>query len=340
VDIPVTPTLFKVYCGYNYRDKMPIKKRKVKGKIYFYFEKNIRIGENNWKTFSIYIGSKKPDAVQLKTLKKRLEKTINAYLKKEIQGSKTQHIDIKTALKLEKIRTAHKKILVALDKTSREHYLKRQREQFITNTNAIEGSQLTLEQTKKILGLKKQYEAQGREELEVINMEKCLELYDELILQKIDIDLKIILHLHMLLLKAIPDYEGYAGVWRPVNIYIRGSKYNFPVWKDVPGLIKELLQWYEQNKDKLHPVELAAIFHARLVTIHPFADGNGRMARLLMNYILQLHGFPFTDISFSKRNEYFSTQEEGHFGKYQSFVKFLVNEIKSQFTELKKRKER
>jgi Fic family protein len=276
----------------------------------------------------------------LKQLDKKLEKTIDLFLKKEILKPKTRYIDVKTALKLERIRTSHKKILVALDNTSRENYLKRQRELFIANTNAIEGSQLTFEQTKKILELKKQYEVQDKEELEVINMEKCLELYDELILQKIDLDIKVILRFHMLLLKAISNYEGYAGVWRPVNVYIRGSKYDFPVWKDIPELMKNLLKWYEANKNGLHPIELAAIFHAKFVTIHPFADGNGRMARLLMNYILQLHGFPFTDIPFSKRDEYFETQEKGHFGRYEAFVKFLVNEIKEQFVELKKKQKR
>ncbi len=317
---------------------MSIKKRKVKGRTYFYFEKNVRIGEDNWKTFSIYIGSKKPNTAQVELLEKKLEKTINLFLKKEVVRPKTQFIDIKTALKLERIRTAHKKLLVALGKTSRENYLKRQRERFITNTNAIEGSQLTFEQTKKILELKKQYEVKDLEELEVVNMENCLELYDELILQEIDLDLKVILRLHMLLLKTIPQYEGYAGTWRPVNVYIRGSKYEFPAWKEIPKLMSALLNWYEENKNELHPVELAAIFHARFVTIHPFADGNGRMARLLMNYLLQLHGFPFTDIPFSKRDEYFETQEEGHFGKYGKFVRFLITEINSQFAEFKKKR--
>jgi Fic family protein len=316
---------------------MPIKERTVKGRAYFYLEKNIRIGENSWKTFSIYIGSKKPTGSNLKQLNKKLENTINLFLTKEILKPKTKYIDVKTALKLERIRTSHKKILVALDNASRENYLKRQRERFITNTNAIEGSQLTFEQTKKILDLKKQYEIQDKEELEVVNMEKCLGLYDELIMQKIDLDIRVILRLHMLLLKAIPNYEGYAGVWRSVNVYIRGSKYDFPAWKDIPELMKDLLRWYDANKNELHPVELASIFHAKFVTIHPFADGNGRMARLLMNYILQLHGFPFTDIPFSKRDGYFETQEKGHFAKYAPFVKFLINEIKSQFSELKKR---
>ena len=316
---------------------MPIKKRNVKGRIYFYLEKNIRIGENAWKTFSIYIGSKKPATPGVAKLEKRLEHDIATFIRNQILKPKTRFIDAKTALKLERIRTSHRRALAALDKASRENYLKRQRETFITNTNAIEGSRLTFEQTKKILALKKSHETQDREELEVTNMEQCLELYDRLLEQKTGLNEKTILRLHLMLLKAIPDYEGYAGVWRPVNVHIRDSKYEFPAWKDVPELMTELLEWYNENKDSVHPVELAAIFHARLVTIHPFADGNGRMARLLMNYILQVNGFPFTDIPFSKRDEYFETQEEGHFGKRGSFVRFLVNQIKAQFAELKKR---
>jgi Fic family protein len=316
---------------------MPIKKRTVKGKAYFYLERNIRIGDKAWKTFSIYLGSKKPSKTELAKLERKLEQKIRKYIRNQIVKPKTQFIDEKTAMKLERIRTSHGKILAALDKASREKYLKTQRQTFITNTNAIEGSQLTLEQTKKILELRSRYEAKDREELEVVNMEQCLGLYDKLLNQKADLTEKIILRLHLLLLKTIPSYEGYAGVWRPVNVYIRDSGYDFPSWKDVPKLMTELLNWYEKNKDHVHPVELAAIFHTRFVTIHPFADGNGRMARLLMNYILQINGFPFTDIPFSKRDEYFDTQEDGHFGKHKPFVLFLVKEIKKQFAELKKK---
>jgi len=316
---------------------MPIKKRTVKGKTYFYLERNIRIGDRSWKTFSAYIGSKKPAKTDLAKLEKKLEQKITRYIRNQILKPKTRFIDEKSAMKLERIRTSHEKILAALDTASREKYLKRQRETFITNTNAIEGSQLTLEQTKKILGLRNKYEAEDREELEVVNMERCLEAYDKLVAQKAELTEKVILRLHQLLLKTIPAYEGYAGIWRPVNVYIRGSGYDFPAWEEVPKLMTGLVDWYGENKDRIHPVELAAIFHTRFVTIHPFADGNGRMARLLMNYILQANGFPFTDIPFSKRDEYFGTQEDGHFGKHKPFVLFLAIEIRKQFAELKKK---
>lgn len=316
---------------------MAIKKRRIKGKNYYYLEKNIRLGEKKWKTFSIYIGPKKPTNMQLKQLEKQLQGKIVQFIRTNILKPKTQSIDEKTALLLERIKTSHKKILAALDKKGRENYLKRQRETFITNTNAIEGSRLTLEQTKRILKLQNKYELEDVEEIEVINMENCLEIYDKFLHKKVDLDKHLILKLHLLLLKTIPSYEAYAGVWRPVNVYIRGSKYDFPHWKQIPKLMQNLLSWYKENRDKVHPIELAAKFHTKFVTIHPFADGNGRMARLLMNYILQFNDFPFTDIPFSKRDEYFETQEKGHFGKQKPFVLFLVREIKEQYKELKRK---
>ena len=318
-------------------EKMALKKRTIKGKSYYYVERNLRTGDTEWKTFSLYIGSKKPLAKQMHVLEKKLDSQINLYILNKILKANTQFIDKKTALLLERVKTSHKKILEALDKASRANYLKRLRETFITNTNAIEGSRLTLEQTKKILELRDRYDVDNVEELEVVNMEQCLELYDELLEKKMALDEKIILQFHLLLLKTIPKYEAYAGIWRPVNVYIRGSKYDFPDWKHVPKLMSSLLAWYQNNKDKIHSVELAAKFHAKFVTIHPFADGNGRMARLLMNYILQLSGFPFTDIPFSKRDAYFETQEAAHFGNYKKFVLFLVEEIKSQFKDLKRK---
>jgi Fic family protein len=317
---------------------MAIKKRTVKGKAYYYLEKNIRIGEKEWKTFSIYLGSKKPNKAHLASYEKKLKRKIKRYISEKIIKPKTKFIDEKTALLLERIKTSHKRILDALDKKSKENYLKRQRETFITNTNAIEGSRLTLEQTKRILELRKEYEIEDVDELEVINMEQCLELYDKLIEKKADLDEKLILNLHLILLKTIPRYEAYAGVWRPVNVYIRGSKYDFPQWKEIPKLMSNLIKWYKENKEKMHPVELAAKFHVQFVTIHPFADGNGRMARLLLNYILQQSSFPFTDIPFSKRSEYFETQEKGHFGNHEPFVIFLIGLIKAQFKELKRKK--
>ncbi len=315
---------------------MALKKRIVKGKTYFYVERNLRLGGNKWKTFSTYAGSKKPNLAACRGLEAELGKKISKFIRTEILLPKTEFIDAKSALALENIRSDYAVLSKKADKSNLERFLNRRREEFITNTNTIEGSQITLEQTRKILKLIENFQARDTDELEVVNMNNALDFYDKLLERHADIDEKLILALHLAILKGVPNYEQHAGSWRQVNVYIRNSEFQFPIWQKVPSLMQDLLDWYHANLGKIHPLELAAEFHVRFVTIHPFADGNGRMARLLMNYILQSNGFPFTDIPFSTRDEYFSCQEKGHFGVFGPFVHFLMRELRGQFKKFKK----
>lgn len=77
-----------------------------------------------------------------------------------------------------------------------------------------------------------------------------------------------------------------------INVLISGSQHTPPHFTVLPEKMEQLMEWYDEYKEKLHPVELAAEFHYRFVYIHPFSDGNGRTARLLMNLILMKYGFP------------------------------------------------
>ena len=140
----------------------------------------------------------------------------------------------------------------------------------------------------------------------------------------------MILQLHYILLQGIPNYEKYQGIYRPVQVFIRGSMHEFPLPAQVPSLMKKLIGWYFDNHELIHPVELAAKFHTQLTSIHPFADGNGRMARLLMNYILQQKEFPFTNIPLKRRSPYMGTQAAGNTNDYKPFTKFLAEEVIGQ----------
>ena len=77
----------------------------------------------------------------------------------------------------------------------------------------------------------------------------------------------------------------------------------------------EFFRRYRKNKDNMHPVELAALVHLKLVTIHPFADGNGRISRLMMNFVLNKHGFPMLNIAYEKRAGYYSSLERSQIRK-------------------------
>lgn len=100
----------------------------------------------------------------------------------------------------------------------------------------------------------------------------------------------------------------------------------------VPKLMEDYFAHYEQQKDKEHPVLLAADMHERLVTIHPFVDGNGRTARMVMNLILLQHGFPVANISSepSERQEYYDSLETAQTGGGQErFQRLILQTVKS-----------
>ena len=92
----------------------------------------------------------------------------------------------------------------------------------------------------------------------------------------------------------------------------------------VKGALGKLIRWYLENERLLHPFELAAIFNHRFLQIHPFADGNGRVARELFNFILMRNGFPPVITPVSKKEEYMSSLEEADRGDIAFFIEFLA----------------
>ncbi|MEC0226171.1 Fic family protein [Paenibacillus alba] len=159
------------------------------------------------------------------------------------------------------------------------------------NSNAIEGNTLTLLETKMVLeegltiGGKKL-----REHFEVINHSEAISYVQDVVSRNIELSEYVIKSIHHLVLKNIDDEN--AGRYRLINVMISGSQHTPPHFAVLSEKMEQLIQWYDEQKDKLHPVELAAEFHFRFVYIHPFSDGNGRTARLLMNLILMNYGYP------------------------------------------------
>lgn len=120
-----------------------------------------------------------------------------------------------------------------------------------------------------------------------------------------------ILHIHYLIMKGIDDLN--AGRYRVTPVRISGSAVVPPNPRKVPDLMNGLTKWLKLAAD-LHPVELAAEAHYRLVTIHPFTDGNGRTARLLMNMVLLMSGYPAAIIRKRDRLAYIDSLEKAQLG--------------------------
>jgi len=124
---------------------------------------------------------------------------------------------------------------------------------------------------------------------------------------KKNLSLQICLFWNKLLLEGTkPDI---AGKVRNHHVAISQSKFMPPMPSELDFLLKEFFDWYNKNKDKLHPVVLAGLVHLKFVTIHPFSDGNGRISRIMMNFVLNKHNFPMLNIDYGKRNSYYHALE-------------------------------
>ena len=316
----------------------------MKGKIYYYLEESIKKG-TVWVKESVYLGKDLPDNVKLTEIYKKFEDKLKQKGTSGITPPFTEFITRNLAIKLEKAVNDKLLFLSSLSPKQRIDFIRRERITFVTDSNAIEGSTLDYWLTERVLSDQKRIELlqkrgatitnMDREEQEALNLNKCLDIYEKLLKNKRELNEEMILQLHCILLSKIEGYEQYCGIWRPVNVRIHSSDHVFPHHQEVPMLMKELIEWHYKNKNLIHPVELAAKFHTKFTTVHPFADGNGRMARLLMNYILQANKLPFANIPLRKRSKYMRTQAAGNSNNHKLFVIFLAQEIIKQNQKLK-----
>ena len=194
------------------------------------------------------------------------------------------------------------------------------------NSNSIEGNTLSLRETQMVLqdgitvkgkSLREHFEAKNHEHAinylyQIIN--------DDYILRSIDI-----LSLHGLVLRAIED--DFAGRIRNAGVRITGANFIPPNANKVSDLLDELIQFVNQNPLQLNDIELATIFHHKLVWIHPFFDGNGRTVRLAMNLLLMRKGFPPAIILKNDRKKYYDALNQANNGNYQKLTLLMCQAL-------------
>jgi Fic family protein len=213
--------------------------------------------------------------------------------------------------------------------------------QYTYDSNRIEGNTLTLQETALIID--KGITISGKsvhEHLEAINHSEAVELLEDLVQNKTDLTEYVLKQLHGLILRGIN--KNNAGKYRSVNVMISGSRHRPPEPFMLDKLMEDYFLFYETNKATMHPVLLAAEMHERLVTIHPFIDGNGRTSRLVMNLILMKHGYPITNISGDKesRLSYYNSLETAQVDndkiKFYDFVSDAVANSLEEFLQIVK----
>ena len=234
--------------------------------------------------------------------------------------------------------------------------LKKYSEYAITyHSTAIEGSTLTKDEVIELLDIGKP--AKKREfqhNLMVYDHHKALLFNVEKAKNNEKINEKLIQEISAMVMKntgsqyntTIGAFDAGKGEYRLFGVH--AGKRTFPDFHKVPALMKELVEYIEneQKKQNIDIFQFAFDVHFRFVSIHPFADGNGRVARLLMNYILTYYDFPMLIVSKSDRLKYIETlynaQENGNmkpFYKFmmQQYVKFLKYENKKRYIFIKEK---
>ena len=205
------------------------------------------------------------------------------------------------------------------------------------NSNAIEGNTLTLRETQVVLEGITIGGKTVKEHLETINHQEAILFLNELVNDNNPISEWNIKNIHQIVLKNIDNSN--AGKYRDVNVTIKGAKHIPPDFLLVPEMMEKLILRY-RNWQKFHPIIKACLLHGEFVKIHPFIDGNGRCARLIMNLSLMHDGFLPVIIKKEKRIEYYNALDKAHTTKdYTNFIKLINNleiEMLNKYLEILK----
>lgn len=178
------------------------------------------------------------------------------------------------------------------------------------HSNAIEGNTLTMSETRVVLegitiGGKSMVE-----HLEAMNHREAILFVEELVSNKEPLSEWNIRNIHALVLKEIDNTN--AGKYRSENVVISGAKHIPPKHYEIGELMQKLLVENQNEWKKVHPVVRATLLHGEFVKIHPFIDGNGRTARLLLNFELMKNGYPPIIIKKEERARYYDVLDLAH----------------------------
>ncbi len=209
------------------------------------------------------------------------------------------------------------------------------------HSNHLEGNSLTYGETKALIlfGIT----AQGKplkDHLEMTGHNEAIKWIEEVVKEERPLMESFIRQLHVLLLKEPSEKKAITpegvlttrtievGKYKTVPNHVltnTGEIFYFATPEETPAKMHDLMEWYrvEKEKGELHPLLLAAEFHYKFIIIHPFDDGNGRTARILMNFILMQHGLPPVVIKTEDKENYFAALRQADAGLLEPFIEYI-----------------
>jgi len=298
-----------------------VEKFRVKGKTYFKIVHTIRLG-NRIIHKRKYIGKTLPSKQRLKQLKSEFLRQLHSQRYKYLSSKDFEEIENKKSEYKKEI-----KILSALEK---EKQLKEFIIRFTYDSSKLAGVAVTLRQTSLIL-------KDGIIPKDIKNLRtiKELENHEKGILAitkyKGKLDIKFIKKLHLILFSGVEDLiAGKTRYELKRDVKLAATSYVPPKWQELRKEFDNFFKWYNSENKRLHPLELAALVHLNLISLQLFVDGNSRLSRLLMNWVLWKKGYPAVNIPVEDLEAYYNALD-----KYQIEMdeKPFVMYIKKKYLE-------
>ncbi len=300
-----------------------VEKVMIKGKTYYKLVHAIRKG-NKITHKTKYVGKTLPPKARLNQLK-------NKFLK-EISGQKYKYLSGKDAEEIEKKKNEYNREIKQLSPLEKKKQLKEFIIRFTYDSSKLSGVRITLRQTSLILkeGIMPRNIQSLKTAKELENHEKGIMA---IVKYKGRLDLKFIKKIHKILFSGVDD--SIAGNLRDElqrNVELAGTSYVPPRWQELKKEMTNFFKWYKSENRKLHPLELAALIHLKLISIQPFVDGNSRLSRLLMNWVLWKKQYPPVDIPVTDLEKYYDVLDRYQIEKDE---KPFIEYIKKKYLEEK-----
>lgn len=293
-----------------------VEKFKLKGKEYFRLVHNTKVnGKVVHKTK--YLGGELPSKDKLKLIEEEFMKEINKKGTKYFSQEELDNIEAK--------KRSYTRELKRLSPIEKKNKLEEFMIRYTYDSSKLSGADITLRQTFLILkeGIIPNEFKNLRIAKEIENHEKGFMMITK---YKDAFNLRFLKKLHELLMKGVND--EIAGKLRSElkrDVKIAGTSYVPPKWNELDKEIKNFFLWYKENSRKLHPLELASLIHVKLISMQMFVDGNSRLSRLLMNWVLWKKGYPLIDIPIEDLENYYNALDYYQIEKKDNpFIEYIL----------------
>ena len=299
----------------------------IGGKRYKYLVKSIRLPDSTIKKISKLVKSDKSLSYLRRYYDKFfLEEEKKLNVKYALSKFKANYIFTKEEFeKLERIKVDYRHLIRKLSKEQLKDVFDRFTANFTYESNAIEGNSLTLKDVSIVI-----FEnsiPRGKDLREIYETRNSRIVVDRVLDKKFDIDHKSIIRIHKILMRDIDSRTGYKKI---PNVVI-GSRVKTTPPEKVEEEMGKLIYWHNSNLGRMHPLELATMFHGKFEKIHPFEDGNGRVGRFLINIILVNNGYTPLIIRKTLRKSYMSALSAFDFGYEDKLKRFLLEKYKKTY---------